>query len=110
MIRLHRKLFWGEEAGKHRTEIRKSLKAGRPSGELYFIFLPIPGTHFLLEIIPSRELYGRSSLTRASVAVGLAFGKEEALEVTGRIVDTVYRATGGFGLRDYFERECGRKK
>ncbi|MEI3526032.1 MAG: hypothetical protein V8Q27_07895 [Eubacteriales bacterium] len=36
--------------------------------------------------------------------VGIASGYEEALELVQRMIDDIYRKTGGFAVREYFGR------
>ena len=41
--------------------------------------------------------------------LGIAAGYWEALQVAGRIVDEMYRATGGFSLEQFLEPDGGER-
>lgn len=102
MNRLHRKLFWGAQAGSHKSMLRSALRLGKPPGGLYLLALPSEDSRYLLDILPAEELYGRKRVRRDRVVVGLAEGKEEAIELSRVIVDRVYKKTGSLNLRGYF--------
>ena len=58
----------------------------------------------LLDIIPSWELMQKYYPKRGLFVVGLAGTYDEALELAGRIINDVYRTTGGFDVRSYIRQ------
>ncbi len=58
----------------------------------------------LLEIIPVRELRQKFYPKQNLYIVGIAKGYDEALETAARIVIDVYRKTGGFQVKRFFQQ------
>lgn len=64
----------------------------------------------LLDIYSYNELLQNHYKNIDIQILGLACGKQEAMELTQNIIKDVYMATGGFCVRDYFaKREDSRK-
>ncbi len=90
-------LYVGEKAKKRRYPILQGLREGRPQPEVYVIVPPLSGNN-ILEIIPSVMLWQPPYQEREILVMGIAVTYWEALTVAGKIVDDLYRKTGGFCL------------
>lgn len=110
---LHKRMFFGEESGKHRFEFRWKLKHNKFPSDSYVLVLPEKGSTNLLELLPGKELSGKFrkwdwqadrsiSLADELIVIGIAENKEEAIEVARDIVDLVYQQTGGLDIRTFF--------
>ena len=101
---LHKDMFWGEEAGKRRFELRWKLRHQKNLKDCYLIVISDQDSSNLLDLIPAEELKHLSTNERLldSVVIGMAEDKAEAIEVVRVIIDTVYHNTGGLDIRKYF--------
>ena len=102
-IRWYRKLYMTERARKKRYKIiwRVNHKAGLLN--TYLIILPRYGNN-QLEIINSTELLKKHYDNTTTFIVGIAIGKEEALELVERIVDDVVNHQHELDVRGFFEK------
>ena len=92
-------LYVGEKARKRRYAILEGLREGRWQPEVYVIMPPQSGNN-ILEILPSVMLKMPPYRDLEYKIVGVAVTYWEALEVVRKIVDDLYRQTGGFCLED----------
>lgn len=72
----------------------------------------VPGIYLLtlsqhpdnvLEILPALNLAQKAARRRCPRIIGMALGKEEALEVTQEILLETYGETGTFHVREYLQ-------
>lgn len=68
---------------------------------IYFISLA-SNEQNLFDIFHAAHLKQPGFYSQDPFVVGIASGYEEALEMTQRMVEDIYRETGGFGVREYF--------
>ena len=97
-------MFWSETTENHPFEYSWKLKHGKLSNDFYVVVLPAQGSSNLLELLQVKEAMKAEKRGEELVVVGIAAGKEEAMEIAGRIVDTVYQQTGDLKVKDYFDR------
>ncbi len=97
-------MFWGEQAGKRRFELRWKLKHEKNLKGCYLIVISEEDSSNLLDLIPAEELKKLSTNEQLleSVVIGMAEDKAEAIEVARVIIDTVYQKTGGLDIRKYW--------
>ena len=57
----------------------------------------------LLEIVPSYMLIQKSYYARCPEIVGMAKGKDEAIDLAVDIVKNIYGETGAFQVKEYFK-------
>lgn len=102
-------LYVGESILHKTKKIKWKIlhNAGQPS--VYVITLASNEKN-LLDIIPFRELMQKGYPKKNLFVVGLAKGYDEAIEVAASIVDEVYRRTGTFAVRAYFDEKRRRKR
>lgn len=87
-----------KDAGK----IKSRVEAGRVVFGIYLVTLSEnPGN--LLEIVPSYMLAQKSYYARCPEIIGLAKGKDEAIDLAVEIVKNIYGETGAFQVREYFK-------
>lgn len=101
-MRWYKHLYVGEQARKKRYALISRIRYRKLQRDAYVITLAESGNN-LLEIYSSYVLLSPWMKEEDLLILGIACGKEEAMELAGRIVMDVYRATGGFLLRPYFQ-------
>lgn len=103
-MKWYRKLYLGDNAKKEKYKVFGRVQKGRFSPDTFLITLANSDGN-LLEITPVNFLYqphfkNRKNLEKIYV-VGIAKGRDEALELVRIIIDEVYNATGGFDIAGY---------
>lgn len=106
-MRLWDHLYMGQNANRARTGILKGLRSGSLLPDTYVITLPENGKH-IFDICPVSLLSGRERQREDLLILGIARGYQEAVQVTGQMVDDMYRQTGGFDWRIYMEQLTGK--
>lgn len=98
MTEWYEHLYIGEKAGRHRFDILEKIRNKKGLGGIYLI-VPASNPANILDIIPAGEIKKEWYEEKQDLfVVGVAKGYDEALEVAGRIVGTLYRTTGTFEL------------
>ncbi|MDD6233908.1 MAG: hypothetical protein PUB17_01890 [Lachnospiraceae bacterium] len=107
----YKRLYFGDNAIEKSKEIMRSLKKNEPCFGIYLVVISnIQGN--LLDILewPEYVLDGpirqkarrfRHSDKDDRCIVGVASGYQDALSLVRRIIDEVYRETGGFDIAGY---------
>ena len=103
-MKWYRKLYLGYNAKKAKYKVFGRIRKGSFSPDTFLITLPNTGED-LLEITSVNFLFqphfkNKKNLDKIYV-VGIAKGREEALELVRLIIDEVYKATGGFDIAGY---------
>ncbi len=96
-------LYFGPSAEEKRKEILNALEEGRPLPALYLITFASNSTD-QLDILPSYMLRLKSVRKRLPLLAGAAFGRQEALELVGRIASEAYKQTGACMLQSFLLR------
>lgn len=96
-MRWYDMLWVGPQAEKKRRRLIQDVKKGAGMPGAYLITLA-ENPKEMLDIIQARKSYLRDDL----YIVGIAMGKQEALELVEKIVEYVYRCTGGVDIRNFF--------
>ena len=101
MLKWRKDYFVGEgirDAGKTKARI----DAGKVAFGVYLVTLSEnPGN--LLEIVPSYMLIQKSYYARCPEIIGMAKGKDEAMDLAVDIVKNIYGETGAFQVKEYFK-------
>lgn len=103
-MRWYRRLFVGETAKKDKYKIIGKLRLRRPQIDAYIITLASNSAN-LLDIYPANQLLFPYFRKQDYFIVGIARGYEEAAELAFRIIVSVYKATGSFAVKEYFEKQ-----
>ena len=101
MLKWKKKYNIGESV-KAPVKVQSKINAGKPVPGIYLLTLSDnPGN--IMEIIPAVMLVQKPAYDLCPVIIGMAKGKEEALELVQKIVEEVYRETGSFEIREYMK-------
>ncbi len=96
-MRWHPEYFISDQARRHRKKIMGCIRNERVFQNVNMIILS-DNPHEQLEIRSWRPTMD----TRQWYVVGVALGKDDALELVCRMTETVYRKTGTANLKEYF--------
>ena len=102
-MRIVKGLYIGESAKKDKRKIIRGLEKKELQPFVYVITLPV-SEHGVLDILPACTLKYPFFFTgegKELSIVGIARGRDEAIELTVRIVMDTYNATGGFDVRTF---------
>ena len=89
-MKWYRKLYIGENAKKDKYKVFGHIRKNRFCADTFLITLASNTCNIL-------DIYSANMLLQ----VGLAKGRDEALNLVRDIIDEVYNATGGFDIREY---------
>ena len=100
-------LVWQEnfltgESVKNPNKIKKKLNNGKLVPGIYLLTLSENPVN-LMDIIPAAMLIQKSFYGICPKIIGMAKGKEEALEMVRSLIDEMYRETGNFATAEYIE-------
>lgn len=97
-----RKDYYVGDGIKNAVRARERIDAGRVTFGVYLVTLSEnPGN--LLEIVPAYMLVQKSYYARCSEIIGMAKGKDEAIDLAVDIVKNIYGETGAFQVKEYFK-------
>ena len=103
-MRWYRNLYLGDNAKKAKYKVFGRIRKGRFTSDTFLITLPSSEEN-LLDITSANFLlqpYFKKKENRENLYVlGIADGKDEALEVVRTIIDEVYTNTGSFNISGY---------
>ena len=94
--------FLTGESVKDSEKIKKKLNSGKLVPGIYLLTLSENPLN-LMDIIPAAMLIQRSFYGICPKIIGMAKGKEEALEMVRSLIDEMYRETGTFAAAEYIE-------
>ncbi|MBU5481940.1 hypothetical protein [Blautia sp. MSJ-19] len=101
MLKWHKKYYKGNGI-QHASRIRLKLALGKPVPGVYLITLS-DNPHNLLEILPAMTLIQETAARMCPEIVGIASGKDEALELVTLMIQTIYEETGDFKVKEYWK-------
>ena len=94
--------YYVGEGIKDAAKATKCHLAGKMALGVYLVTLSEnPGN--LLEIVPSYMLIQKSYYARCPEIIGMAKGKEKAIDLAVDIVKNIYGETGAFQIKEYFK-------
>lgn len=99
----YQKLYTGKTAEKKKEKIIQEIDNEIYRGNTYLLTLAANPQNNL-EIFSVHQLRFPYIRRNCPMILGIASGREEAVEVFQKIVDEVYSATGNVKLREYFEQ------
>lgn len=76
-------------------KVRRKIDAGEAVPGIFLITKSY-NEHNLLEIVPAISLVQRNACAMCPEIIGMAKGKEDAMEMVQNILEAVYRRTGDF--------------
>lgn len=94
--------FYIDNSVKDPDKIRRAVDRRKPAPGIYLLTLSdTPGN--ILEIIPASLLLQKTLRCLCPPVIGMAKGKDSAIELSVRILEEVYKSTGGFQIKEYME-------
>ena len=103
-MKWYKNLYLGEGVQDHATKIINRIKKNKPTIDVYVIALASNADN-QLDLIPSWELLQKGYPKENLRIIGLAQGKQEALQVVTDLVDEAYQKTGNANVLEYFKQE-----
>lgn len=96
-------LYLTDKTAKKKDKIIRKANRGMGMVSIYLITLA-SNPENLFDIFHAAHLKQPAFYKQDLFVVGIASGYEEALELVRRMVEDIYRKTGGFAVREYFGR------
>ena len=94
--------FLAGKSVKNPGKIKKKLNSGKLVPGIYLLTLSENPSN-LMDIIPAAMLFQKSFYGICPEIIGMAKGKEEALEMVRSLIDEMYTETGTFAIAEYIE-------
>lgn len=94
-------LYLSDRTAAKKEKIIKKAEQGAGMVSIYLIALA-SNPQNLFDIFHAAHLKEPAFYRRNPFIVGIASGYDEALELVRRMVEDIYRETGGFRVREYF--------
>lgn len=107
-MRWYDRLYVGEKAAAHRYAVIRKIREGKKDRKIHVI-TPASNGNNILDIYSAADFAHPHYRSQDLLILGIAGDYWEALEVAGRIVDDMYRATGRFSLKKFLEQEDGER-
>ncbi len=101
MILSNRTIF-GELASSRKGKIYRAIKHKKPLFDTYFLTLPIDGPG-VLEVYPYNVLLQSFYQSKKYTVIGIAYTKEEALELVNSIVSECYFRNKDLEILKYYK-------
>lgn len=83
-------------------ELKIKINSGAFLPGIYLLTLP-QNPNNILDIIPAISLMQKPVYNLCPLVIGIASGKEEALELACGIIGEAYKKTGAFRMEDYLK-------
>lgn len=101
MIQWASKLYIGEKLIKKKDKAISKISKGKVTTGVYCIAFA-SGQHNLFDIMDANQLLFTHYKKKDITIVGLARGREEALDLVQDMLIEIYKNTGDFNVREYF--------
>ena len=103
-MKWYKNLYLGEGVAPNARKIINRIKNNKPTLDVYVIALASNPKN-QLDLIPSWELLQKGYPKDHVRIIGLAQGKQEALQLVTSLVDEIYQKTGGVNVIGYLKSE-----
>ena len=101
-MRWYERLYLGEKAKKHRFSILQVVRKEKTSG--YYILTPASNPKNLLDIYSAHTLNQPYYKKQDLLIVGVASDYDDAAMLAGRIIEDVYKKTGGYDVSGFLNQ------
>lgn len=101
MIRWYDNLYV-DKVIKNRQDIMKRINEGKMTPHVYCIIFPSNGNN-LFDILNANELLFDYYKKKDIFILGLAIGRDSAIELVVDMLEEVYRNTGDFKVKEYYK-------
>lgn len=108
-MRWYNDLYVGYSLLDKKRQVMKKIKNGKPQFNKYVIALPF-NDYDVLDIYPSNVLTQKWYRESDMVIVGIAEGKEEAMDMMQLIVMDCLGETGGLKVKQYIMEHMNQEK
>ena len=100
MLHWYENLYVSERASKKLKRTISRINRGKLTPEIYVLTFPSNDKN-MMDIIPANILLQKTLRRRCPKIIGLAKGREDALELMQTIIMETYEQTGGFCVKEY---------
>ena len=101
-MKYFRYMWIGRSLDGKRAEMVRKLRSDSLPKSVYVLAVPEEDTH-VLDIYPGNVLKQKYYKRSGQIVIGLAGSSDEAAELSGSIISSVYFRTGSFRLLDYLK-------
>ena len=101
-MRWYERLYLGEKAKKHRFSILQAVRKEKSSG--YYILTPASNPQNLLDIYSAHTLNQPYYKKQDLLIVGVASDYDDAAMLAGRIIEDIYKKTGGYDVSGFLNQ------
>lgn len=102
MIKWYDNLYIDKLLKNKKKKIMKRIDEGKLTLHIYCITLASNGNN-LFDIMNANELLFHYYKKKDMHILGLALGRESAIEIVAKMIEEIYKSTGDFKVRDYFK-------
>ena len=88
------------------TRVRARITAGKCVPDIYIVTLSDnPGKNAFIQscLLPAVTLVQRGARAICPLIIGMAKGKDEAIQMVRDVVEQVYKETGDFKIKEYLK-------
>ncbi len=108
-MRWYKDLYVGYNLLERKRDVIRKIKWGKIQWNVYVITLS-ENKHDLLEIYPSNVFAQKYYRKSDCVVVGIAYGKEETLDMVKLLIDDCMADTGGVQVREYILKKMEKSR
>lgn len=90
------------EGVKGSASLIGKINGGKAAPGIYLVTLS-HNPHNIMEIIPAVVLVQRAAYDFCPMIIAMAKGKDEAIDLAGKIAEVCYRETGSFQIKEYIK-------
>ena len=101
-MKYFRYMWIGRSLDGKRTEMIRKMKANSLPKSVYVLAVPEWDTH-VLDIYPGNVLKQKYFKKSGQIVIGIAGSYDEAAELSGSIISSIYLETGNVRLLDYLK-------
>ncbi len=101
-MRWYRELYIGETLRHDAAVVQADVRRWAPPTEIYLLCLATNGID-LLDIVPASALKQIGAKKRVWDIIGMARGKDEAVQLTAAVVEDIWKKTGTFAVGKFVE-------
>lgn len=103
-MKWYKNLYLGETIAPKARQIMKKINKNKPVMDVYLITLPSNPAE-QLDLIPSWVLLQKGYPTEHIRVVGMAKGREEAMQLVVTLAEEVYEKTGEANITEYLKNK-----
>lgn len=97
----YEKLYCGEKAAKSKSRLIHRLEKGKLEPDVFVLTLPESRERNILDIYRAATFKQPHFDGRDKYVVGIARGRDEAMDIVTKLVDGMYKSGNNFNIRDY---------